>query len=282
MTKSMTAFGRADHGAATWEIRSVNHRYLDVSFRLPESQRHLESTFKEAFKDKVHRGKLECTLKINSAELETEMTVNEPLLRDLNTALSKVSELTNTELHGDAYALLRWPDLLQVRENTEELGEDVSLAFTAAVDELVSMRGREGAGLAAVIKARLTEIDNIIAGLHEQAPIIQATQYEKLTKRISDLNVDVDPGRLEQELVILAQKLDVMEELDRLATHVNEVRRNLDLLEPVGRRLDFLMQELNREANTISSKAAVSTTTLHAVDLKVVIEQMREQIQNIE
>ncbi|MBO6557510.1 MAG: YicC family protein [Pseudomonadales bacterium] len=282
MTRSMTAFARTELGAAVWELRSVNHRYLDVSFRMPENLRFLETELKALFKDKVHRGKVECSLKINPAELSTSFTINEQLVTELKSALERVSELTGYDTRGDAMSLLRWPDVLETTENSETLAADVAEGFKDAIVQLVDMRDREGAELAKMIESRLVDIESTVTQLHQEVPAIIQTQHEKLRKRMDEIDVDVDPGRLEQELVVLAQKLDVEEELDRLVTHVAEVRRTLQSDEPVGRRLDFLMQELNREANTISSKASAASTTNRAVDLKVVIEQMREQIQNIE
>ncbi|MBL6690052.1 MAG: YicC family protein [Pseudomonadales bacterium] len=282
MTRSMTAFARAEVGAAVWEFRSVNHRYLDVSFRMPENLRYLETDLKGAFRDKVHRGKIECSLKINPAELSTSFSINEQLVTELKSALERVSDLTGYDARGDAMSLLRWPEVLQATDSSETLAEDVEQSFTEAVSQLVEMRDREGAELAKMIESRLIEVENTVHYLREEVPAIIQAQHEKLRKRVNEIDVEVDPSRLEQELVVLAQKLDVEEELDRLMTHVSEVRRNLSASEPVGRRLDFLMQELNREANTISSKASAASTTSRAVDLKVVIEQMREQIQNIE
>ena len=282
MIRSMTAFSRHEHGAAVWEIRSVNHRYLDVSFRMPEKLRHLETELKSQFKDKVQRGKIECSLKVNAGELKTRISINQDLVQDLHFAMGQVVEITGMEDRGDILSLLRWPDVLTTEESGDELIIDARRSFTLAVDQLVEMREREGKELAGLLDRRLIDIETTVEKLREETPAIIAHQHERLLKRLGDIDVEVEPGRVEQELVILAQKLDVAEELDRLVTHVLEVRRNLKADEPVGRRLDFLMQELNREANTLSSKAAATSTTMQAVDLKVSIEQMREQIQNIE
>ena len=282
MTRSMTAFSRVEHGGAVWELRSVNHRYLDVSFRMPENLRFLEPELKGAFKDQVHRGKIECSLKINSAELSTTFTINERLVDELKSALERISERTGFETRGDAMSLLRWPDVLVAADTSDILIGQTRRAFADAVQQLVEMREREGGELAGVIAARLGDVEETVGHLRAEVPAIIRSQHKKLCKRLDEIDVEADPARLEQELVVLAQKLDVAEELDRLVTHVAEVRRNLNLAEPVGRRLDFLMQELNREANTISSKASAASTTNRAVDLKVGIEQMREQIQNIE
>ncbi|MBT7797127.1 MAG: YicC family protein [Gammaproteobacteria bacterium] len=282
MIRSMTAFSRHEHGAAVWEIRSVNHRYLDVSFRVPEKLRHLETELKSQFKDKVQRGKIECSLKVNPGELKTRISINQDLVQDLHLAMGQVAEITGMEDRGDILSLLRWPDVLTTEESGDELIMDAQQSFTLAVDQLVEMREREGRELAGLLDRRLIDIETTVEKLREETPAIITHQHERLLKRLGDIDVEVEPGRVEQELVILAQKLDVAEELDRLVTHVLEVRRNLKADEPVGRRLDFLMQELNREANTLSSKAAATSTTMQAVDLKVSIEQMREQIQNIE
>ena len=282
MIRSMTAFSRHEYGAAVWEIRSVNHRYLDVSFRMPEKLRHLETDLKSQFKDKVQRGKIECSLKINAGELKTRVSINQDLVQDLDQAMSQVAAITGMEDRGDILSLLRWPDVLTIEESGDELITEAQQSFTLAVDQLVEMREREGKELASLLDSRLVDIETTVEKLREETPAIIAHQHEKLLKRLDDIDVEVEQGRVEQELVILAQKLDVTEELDRLVTHVLEVRRNLEADEPVGRRLDFLMQELNREANTLSSKAAAASTTMQAVDLKVSIEQMREQIQNIE
>ena len=282
MTRSMTAFSRHEHGAAVWEIRSVNHRYLDVSFRMPENLRHLETELKSQFKDKVQRGKIECSLKVNASELTTQFSLNQNLVQDLHFAMGQVAEITGMEDRGDILSLLRWPNVLVTEESGDETIIEARQGFTVAVDQLVEMREREGKELAGLLDCRLIDIETTVEKLREETPAIIEHQHERLLKRLSDIDIEVEPGRVEQELVILAQKLDVAEELDRLITHVLEVRRNLKADEPVGRRLDFLMQELNREANTLSSKAAATSTTMQAVDLKVSIEQMREQIQNIE
>ncbi len=280
----MTAFARIEQDTHVWEIRSVNHRFLDVSFRMPDDLRFLEASLKSSLKDRVARGKLECSLKLNTATLESGIRVNEPLLRRLTLIMGEVSEIAGIKSSPDLLQLMKWPDVLMNDQVNvaETLGPVVTEGFSQAIDELVEMRAREGAELSEIIGQRLKDVTLITNLLREHAPAIEALQHEKLVSRVEKLEITVDPSRLETELAILAQKHDVMEELDRLDTHISEVHRNLNLVEPVGRRLDFLMQELNREANTLSSKAMVAETTLQAVDLKVIIEQMREQIQNIE
>ncbi len=278
----MTAFARAEHGAAIWEIRSVNHRYLDVSFRLQDNLRYLETELRNLFKSALHRGKIECTLKVKAEEISRSLTVNEPLVIELKSALDRVAALTDLSNNTDALSLMRWPDVLTSHDAGDDLASDVLSAYKLAVDQLVGMRTREGAELAEVIEAKLKEVEHTVAEIRLSAKDISTRLQAKLKARLSELDVEVDPGRLEQEFVLQAQKLDIIEELDRLDTHIQEVRRSLSSPEPVGRRLDFLMQELNREANTLSSKSQNSDTTLSAVDLKVLIEQIREQVQNIE
>ena len=282
MTRSMTAFARAEHGAATWEIRSVNHRYLDFNFRLQENMRALEPELRSISLPGIHRGKVECTLKLKREEIPISLTVNEPLVIQLNNAANEIKSITNFANDGDILSLMRWPDVLNSIDNTEGITKDVIAAYKLAVIQLIDMREREGKKLSEIIEAKLKEVEATITEVRLSVDVISKHLRTKLKARLEDLAIDLDPGRLEQEFVIQAQKLDIAEELDRLDTHIAEVRRSLESSEPVGRRLDFLMQELNREANTLSSKSQSSDTTISAVDLKVLIEQIREQVQNIE
>ncbi len=282
MARSMTAFARVEQGDVVWEMRSVNHRYLDVTFSMPDSLRHLESDLKGYLKGRVFRGKLESSLKINNTALAPQVSVNEELVTQLKEALDRITHLTNIGAESNAIDLMRWPNVLTTSHDTENLTEDIRSGFAAATEQLVAMRAREGDELAGLMETRLDDMAGIVQDLREAAPTIAQSRHDKLVKRLEELNIKADPARLEQELVILAQKLDVMEELDRLSTHMAETRRSLNLEQPVGRRLDFLMQELNREANTLSSKSTTGQTTLHTIDLKVAIEQVREQVQNIE
>ena len=215
MTRSMTAFARAELGCAVWEIRSVNHRYLDVSFRLPDNFRRLEAELKSTFKNRVYRGKLECNLNVKAAALNTGLSVNEELVAELKRAMTRVSELSGLDPKSDALALMRWPDVLVNAEDTEELDSDVLGCFETAVVALTGMREREGQELADLIETRLKEVESIVHEVTAAAPRIEAGQHAKLLARLEKLDVESDPARLEQELVILAQKHDVMEELDR-------------------------------------------------------------------
>ena len=278
----MTAFARAEHGAAIWEIRSVNHRYLDVNFRVQDNFKYLETELRNQFKKVLYRGKIECALKIKSEEVASSLDINEPLILELKNAMERVTSLTGLTNKGDALSLMRWPNILSSPDIGEALAKDVLMAFEKAVEQLAKMRSREGDELAELIESKLKEIEETVWEIRLSAADIATNLQDRLKAKLAELDIVVEPARLEQEFVLQAQKLDIIEELDRLNTHVAEVRRCLDSTEPVGRRLDFLMQELNREANTLSNKAQRTETILSAVDLKVLIEQIREQVQNIE
>jgi len=267
-----------------WEIRSVNHRYLEPHLRLPESFRELEGSVRERLRSKLQRGKLECTLRYQPAEQSSnDLSVNTELVGQLRVAAEQVSALLSNPAPINPLELLRWPGVLsETRVDMKALQAAALKAFDAAIAELIDNRQREGVELAALITQRLDAIDGVVVQVRAKMPLILQRQRANLQARLDEIRGELDPSRIEQELVILAQKADVDEELDRLATHVAEVRRVLGQRDAVGRRLDFLMQELNREANTLSSKSVVAETTQCAVELKVLIEQMREQIQNIE
>ena len=287
MVHSMTAFTRQEH-AADWgslqlELRSVNQRYLEPHFRLPENLRDLEPAFREALRQRLARGKVECTLRFETAGTAEGLSVNATRLAELTRALDEVRQAVTDTAAPDPLALLNYPGVLESRGPDPESVKDAALAlFQAALDDLVAGRLREGEKLATLIRERLVAIDGQVAEVRQLMPQILERQRAQLLERLETVRAELDPQRLEAELALLAQKADVDEELDRLATHVAEVERQLTQKGPVGRRLDFLMQELNREANTLSSKSVVASTTRCAVELKVLIEQMREQIQNIE
>ncbi|UZJ43564.1 YicC family protein [Marinimicrobium sp. C6131] len=288
MPRSMTGFARTsqqyDWGTLTWEIRSVNHRYLEPAFRLPEDLREIEPHLRERIRKRLHRGKLEMSLTLQKEEgAEQALGINLPRVRQLAEAAHKIGN----ELHDAAPVspldVLRWPGVLQQAElNRDTLIEAALALFDQTLKQLLEHRTREGNELVQFIHQRLDGISAEVVKLRERLPEILTAQREKLQSKIEALKVDLDPERLEQEITLLAQKADVDEELDRLDTHVAEVKHTLSQKSSLGRRLDFLMQELNREANTLSSKAIVAETTQSAVELKVLIEQMREQIQNIE
>ncbi len=288
MPRSMTGFARTsqqyDWGTLTWEIRSVNHRYLEPAFRLPEDLREIEPHLRERIRKALFRGKLEMSLTVQKEEgANQELGLNLPRVRQLSEAAQKIG----IELHNAApvnpLEVLRWPGVLQQTElDRDELLQCALTSFDQTLQQLLEHRTREGAELVQFIQQRLDNISAEVVKLRERLPDILAAQREKLKTKIEALQVELEPERLEQEIALLAQKADVDEELDRLDTHVTEVKHTLSQKNSLGRRLDFLMQELNREANTLSSKAVVAETTQSAVELKVLIEQMREQIQNIE
>jgi uncharacterized protein (TIGR00255 family) len=284
MTNSMTAFARAESDGIVWEVRSVNQRYLDVNLKIPESFRFLEPTLKEMLRGKIQRGKLDCLLRIEATvDDPTDLQINRQGLEKLRSAANQLSELFPEATQPTTLDLLQWPGVLeQKKQDKDVLGTVIAAVFADAAAALSEMRAREGAELERIIREKLQELSTIVTAVRGEVAVIQERQQQRIRDRIAELQVDVDQGRLEQELVYQAQKSDVAEELDRLETHVTEVLSTLDSKKPSGRRLDFLMQELNREANTLSSKAIAANTTIAAVELKVIIEQMREQVQNIE
>ena len=284
MTKSMTAFARSESGHISWEIRSVNHRYLEVGLKVPDAFRSLEISLRNKLKARLNRGKIDCQLRIGHSQAsEASLSIDEKLLEDLTGALATIIPKLETVAPVNPLEVLKWPGLLsEPTEDEETIKRTVVELFDAALAQLIEMRSSEGAELRKIILEKLADLRSIVEQAATEAPIISARQRDKMISKLNDLKIEADPGRIEQELVIMAQKSDVAEELDRLNTHIEEVSATLDSKEAVGRRLDFLMQELNREANTLSSKAVATNTTIQAVELKVAIEQMREQIQNIE
>lgn len=288
MILSMTAFARESAstpvGTLTVELRSVNHRYLDCSFKLPDTLRALEPALRESAAAALARGKLDCLFRLqHEAQQNSELIVDDNRLEGLLAAAKQVATRLDQPADINPLEILLFPGVLQAATTDEDaLYATAKELFTQALRSLTQTREREGEKLAAMIQERLTQISEQVAITRETLPQLQQHQRDKLTAKLAQLDTDADEGRLEQELVYLAQKADVCEELDRLDAHVSEVQRTLHKGGPCGRRLDFLMQELNREANTLSSKSISAGTTTTAVDLKVLIEQMREQIQNIE
>jgi uncharacterized protein (TIGR00255 family) len=284
----MTAFSRQQQeqewGSLTWEIRSVNHRYLETSVRLPESLRALENSVREVVRKRLTRGKVECALRFQSeAKVSSDLHLNTKLIQQLVQANNEIEKITGTSISLNNMEVLRWPGVIEEQDFDKTSIEKQALSlFSAALDDLVATREREGAELQGFIKQRIDSVREIVISIRNKMPEILAKQKQNILDRLADLQAELEPTRLEQEVSLLTQKADVEEELDRLDSHLNEVERVLGTKGQKGRRLDFLMQELNREANTLSSKAIVVETTLNAVELKVLIEQMREQIQNVE
>jgi uncharacterized protein (TIGR00255 family) len=290
MISSMTGFARAAAEAAglalVWELKTVNQRYLEVSFRLPEPFRQFEVKWRKKIQERLKRGKLECVLKlVSQQEASAALSLNESVLVSLQQACQQVNQ---TFVQGlatpTALDVLAWPGV--VLTGTDGVSEAQLFAVEAELDtaltELVAMRAREGEGLAAFLQQRLQRVRELVAEVTSVMPEILAAQREKVCSRFEELSVTVEADRLEQEMVWLMQRSDVAEELARLESHVTEVESTLAKGGVVGRRLDFLMQELNREANTLGSKSIHATLPNVSVELKVLIEQMREQVQNIE
>ncbi len=287
MIRSMTAFARGERhgewGSLEMELRSVNHRYLEMNVRLPEELRFLEMAIRERLGARLGRGKVECRLSFRPSGKQGELVINEELARQLAHASRVIDGMLYNPSAVNSMDILRWPDVLLPPKLDAELWKEQVLGLLDEVLEtFTATRDREGAQLKPLIEQRCDAIESLVARLRTHLPELSARWRQRLQERLATLKEELDPTRLEQEVVLFAQKVDITEELDRLDTHVREVRRVLEQDEPVGRRLDFLMQELNREANTIASKAADAETTQVAVELKVLIEQMREQIQNIE
>ena len=288
MIHSMTAFAResmaTDQGVLTVELRSVNHRYLDCTFKSPEALRPLEHRLRELAGAAMARGKLDCLIRLQGHPTHGgELRVNTEQLDRLLAATGLIGERLPGVRPPSALEILQFPGICDASEHTEEdLQKCAEALFRKTVDNLLANRRREGEKLAGLVLDRLLQVEAAVVATRELLPALMQQQRDRILTRISELNIEVDSNRLEQELVHLAQKADIDEELDRLQAHIGEVRHTLEKGGPCGRRLDFLMQELNREANTLSSKSIASSTTRNAVDLKVLIEQMREQIQNIE
>ena len=284
----MTAFARqeqqTEQGDLVWEIRSVNHRYLELSLRLDERFRALEMPIRKLFSEQLGRGKVDAVLRYKAPENQsTNLDIDQTLAQSVVEQCELISGFADQAAPIDPVRILQWPGVIKAESLDQvALNASVMSALLLAVNELIVSRETEGAALHKMVEQRCNDIDAIAKAIRERMPTILAEHQQRLKDRVAELAVDLDPERLEQEMVLLAQKNDVAEELDRLESHVVEVRSVLQRDEPVGRRLDFLMQELNREANTLGSKSINSETTNHSVELKVLIEQMREQIQNIE
>ena len=288
MINSMTAFARetddSGPGNLVVEIRSVNHRYLDCFFKLPEALRGLEPAWRQRLQKTLARGKMECQVRYQGQDATSpEMEIDLDALRQLLRASDTVIEHMPGCAQPTSLDVLQWPGVIAPLPNGEDsLHERASALFQRALENLAESRAREGEKLAEFIGERLSLVRTEVERTRALMPQLLQQQRQRLEQRLEEIAAEVEPGRLEQELVIQAQKADVDEELDRLQTHVEEVERVLAKGGPCGRRLDFLMQELNREANTLSSKSISGSTTQNAVELKVLIEQMREQIQNLE
>jgi len=287
MTRSMTGFARSqaegEWGVLVWELRSVNHRYLDIHPRLPDALRVLEPAIREAVGQVLSRGKVEVTARLQSADASQAIEIDPERLDALSEALSQVRSRVIDCQAPDALRLLTYPGVQRESEpDTQRLHADALAALDDALKQMQAMRADEGGRLAAMLLERARAIGEHADGAAARLPQVREAWHDKLRTRLAELDVDADPARLEQELIFTAQRMDVAEELDRLHSHIAALEQALQKEEPIGRRLDFLMQEFNREANTLGSKSQDAELTAHAVEMKVLIEQMREQVQNIE
>jgi len=287
MPHSMTAFARASAQlpdcTLTWELRSVNHRFLEPHFRLPESLRELEMPLREALRAGLARGKVDAILTLGEGGDAGVPAIDQRRLDAYLQACADLAARLPESAPMAPVALLALPGVVRTAAPDARARASAATAvFATALEALVAERAREGAQLARLIAERLERLDEEVARARAALPELLAAQRRKLRERIEELAVAIDRDRFEQELVYLAQRADVAEELDRLTTHCAEFRRVLGAAEPVGRRLDFLAQELNREANTLGAKSLGTATTQAAVEMKVLIEQIREQVQNLE
>jgi uncharacterized protein (TIGR00255 family) len=289
MITSMTGFARRE-AAGAWgtlvcELRSVNHRFLETGFRLPEELRSLEPDLRQAMLRELKRGKVDCTVNYRAAQgAERTLEIDPEGLHRLVSRLRVVqAALPDHAASFDALEMLRWPGVIRDADGgTEELLNAARALASQALAELIATRAREGVRLRELLEQRCSGLAVLVEQVRARLPEVHTRARTRLTERIAELTAAVDHDRLEQELAILLQRLDVDEELDRLTAHIEEIRRVIGGNDPAGRRLDFLMQELNREANTLSSKSQDLEVTRAAVDMKVLIEQMREQVQNVE
>jgi uncharacterized protein (TIGR00255 family) len=288
MINSMTAYARqiyrGEEGELIWEIRSVNHRYLEVFVRLPEDLRGLEPTVRDRVGQRLKRGKLDCALRYQpGTAAPANLSINRPLVQSLRSAAEEVGEIMGSSAMPTPTEVMRWPGVLREGElDLDPLQARAADLLERTLEELAATRGREGEALAQVIRQRSDSLLEHTRTVRQRMPQVLAEIRARISARLSEVSEQMDATRLEQEMVLLAQRLDVDEEMERLAVHLEEVRRVVDQGGVVGRRLDFLMQELNRETNTLTSKTSDVEVTRRAVDMKVLIEQMREQIQNIE
>ena len=294
MIRSMTGFARAEHagefGSLAWEVRTVNHRYLELSLRLPEDFRVLENEFRQAITASVRRGKLDATLQFRGAQGSAAALEIDPQFLDELLARAAEVAARPTAWHGSLAPpspldILRWPGVLrEPARDPASLYAAARTTLAAALESLAASRASEGERVAAMLESRCRQLEELVEGVLARLPQVRARIRARLEERLGQLALPVEPNRerFEQELSLALGRMDVDEELDRLRSHVAEARKSLAAGEPAGRRLDFLMQEFNREANTLSSKSQDAETTRAAVDMKVLIEQMREQVQNVE
>ena len=287
MIASMTGFARAtcdtEWGRATWELRSVNHRYLDLSMRLPEEWRGLEPKVRDALSARLSRGKVECNLRIDQGAQQATLELDMDAVRRISQVFQRLDAPIRNLGAVDPIQLLRMPGIVKTPElDLDRVWQSLGTGLEQALTELTDMRRREGEKLATMLRERAHGLADLSGGARALLPKSQAELASRLQEKLKQFQEELDASRVEQAIAAQVQKLDVAEELDRLTAHLAEIEMSLGASEPVGRRLDFLMQELNREANTLASKSADADLTRVAVDMKTLIEQMREQVQNVE
>jgi len=287
MIRSMTAFARStaqtEWGDVCWELRSVNHRYLEINTRLPEELRQIEAAVREKVGKTVQRGKIDCNLRFQADNSSNHFELNKQLVEQLLGLAEQLNQVRQQQEHIPTIEILRWPGVMETSTpDFDSLTHPLLETLSEALEQLLAYRQREGEQIQQLLEQRCQAIAEEVIAVREEFPAILQAQRERLQSRLLELEQNLNLERLEQEMVFMAQKIDVAEELDRLETHLLEVRQALKEEKPIGRRLDFLMQELNREANTLGSKSVHTRTSMASVNLKVLIEQMREQIQNVE
>lgn len=288
MIRSMTAYARkeinANWGNASWELRSVNQRYLETYIRLPEQFRSLEPIIRERLRSRLTRGKVECNLRfeLDLSNFQQQLFLNKDLASQLIQSANWIKDQVNNG-NINIIDILRWPGVMSAKEqDLDKISIEILALLEKAIDEFIKVRESEGKSLEQLLIQRLEAITAEVTKIRNWMPEILQWQKDKLKTKMEEANIEFEPNRLEQELILTAQRIDIAEELDRLSTHVKETYAILKKNEAVGRRLDFMMQEFNRESNTIASKSINANITASAIELKVLIEQMREQIQNIE
>jgi uncharacterized protein (TIGR00255 family) len=288
MVLSMTAFARqetsANWGSMTLELRSVNHRFLEMNLRLPEEIRSIEPKIRELISKKLHRGKLDISLRFQSTQSDNNnIVIDKELAKKVVSTCQEIDALIGNPAMLNSIEILRWPGVITTPEtDNNELQKAFLVLLDSAVDELVESRQREGEKLESIIRIRCEKMIAIVEKVRQRLPEVNNLVRDKIFAKLKDSQLELDENRFAQEVAYMVQKMDVDEEMDRLSTHIVEVQRVLTEEKAIGRRLDFLMQELNREANTLGSKSADTETTNSSVELKVLIEQIREQVQNIE
>lgn len=288
MLYSMTAFTRHSiekpWGSLTVELRALNNRFFELDLRLPEVLREIETQFRAQAAHSLRRGKVECHFRLKTAEdAHQAFSINKNLVQQLANTNNEITTIFSSKLKTSLIEILNWPGVLLMNElDKEAIHQDALQLFAESLQDLLAMRRREGNALQQRLEEKLTEVLQEVTKIKARLPTVKAQLREKILARIAEFKLAIDPQRFEEEVLLVLQKMDVTEEVDRLEIHVNEVAQTLKTDGAVGRRLDFLMQELHREANTLGSKSVDAVVTHSAIHLKVLIEQMREQVQNVE